>query len=66
MNEVRDSVEENVSRDEEDVGKHGLRVTERDIRSNMDDLEQANPKAAFNSKKALWGFLVLCYSVRRD
>ncbi|KAJ5800493.1 uncharacterized protein N7518_002561 [Penicillium psychrosexuale] len=55
MTEVRDSVEEHVSRDEEDVDKQGLRATER-------DLEQANSKAAFNSKKALWGFLVLCYS----
>ncbi|KAJ5767081.1 uncharacterized protein N7511_004697 [Penicillium nucicola] len=29
---------------------------------NYDDLEQAGSKAAFNSKRALWAFLVLCYS----
>ena len=60
MNEVRDY------KDDEGVDKQGLQARERDIRSSMDDLEQANSKAAFNSKKALWGFLVLCYSVRRD
>lgn len=59
MADVRDSVEGNVSGDEEDVDKQGLRATEH-------DLEQANSKAVFNSKKALWGFLVLCYSVRGD
>lgn len=30
------------------------------------DLEQADSKAVFNSKKALWAFLVLCYSVSDD
>ena len=65
MNVERDSVDENVDRDE-DGDKQGLRATERDIQNNTDDLEQANSKSAFNSKKALWAFLVLCYSVCRD
>lgn len=65
MNVERDSVDENVDRDE-DRDKQGLRATACDIQNDTDDLEQANPKSAFNSKKALWAFLVLCYSVCRD
>ena len=65
MNVDRDSVDETVNRDD-DGDKQGLRATERDVQSNSDDLEQANSKSVFNSKKALWAFLVLCYSVRRD
>ncbi|KAJ6186409.1 hypothetical protein N7519_007710 [Penicillium mononematosum] len=61
MNVDRDSVDETANRDD-DGDKQGLRTTERDVQSNPDDLEQANSKAAFNSKKALWAFLVLCYS----
>lgn len=62
MNVERSFVDENVDRDD-DGDKQGLRATERDIQHNTSDLEQANPKSAFNSKKALWAFLVLCYSV---
>ena len=65
MNADRDFVDETVNRDD-DGDKQGLRAAERDVQSNPDDLEQANPKAVFNSKKALWAFLVLCYSVCRD
>lgn len=62
----RTSADQHVNRDElEDDGKQGLQATEHDIQNNTHDLEEANwnPKSVFNSKKALWAFLVLCYSV---
>ncbi|KAJ5223118.1 uncharacterized protein N7469_009358 [Penicillium citrinum] len=61
----RSSADQHVNRDElEDDGKQGLQATEHDIQNNTHDLEEANwnPKSVFNSKKALWAFLVLCYS----
>ncbi|CAG8948025.1 unnamed protein product [Penicillium salamii] len=61
MNAVRDSQDENVRRDD-DTDKQRLRATESDMNTHTDDPEQAGPKSAFNSKKALWAFLVLCYS----
>lgn len=67
MNTIeRDSAEKNINGDErEDDGKQGLEATERDIHNNTNDPEQVNwnPKSVFNSRKALWAFLVLCYSV---
>lgn len=65
MNAVRDSQDENVLRDD-DTDKQRLRATESDMNTHTDDPEQASPQSAFNSKKALWAFLVLCYSVWSD
>ncbi|GFF29486.1 autophagy-related protein 22 [Aspergillus udagawae] len=53
------SIEEDIPRDDGDTDKHGLRPT---VQHDVDDLEGARSKAVFNSKRALWAFLFLCYS----
>ncbi|KAJ5280944.1 hypothetical protein N7478_006316 [Penicillium angulare] len=56
------STETQTTQGENGTQKHGARATQHTFKSNERDIEQASSKSAFNSKKALWAFLVLCYS----
>lgn len=60
------STDENIPTGENGIHKQVPQSTEHTVQSDESDLEQASSKSAFSSRKALWGFLVLCYSVRNE
>lgn len=60
MKTPHQAVEEDVSPVRDESDHQALQPAERE---GGEDLEQAGPKAVFNTRRALWAFLVLCYSV---
>ncbi|KAJ5107929.1 hypothetical protein N7456_004604 [Penicillium angulare] len=62
MASIYGSTDTNTPPGENGIQKHGARATQHTVKNDERDPEQASSKSAFNSKKALWAFLVLCYS----
>ena len=46
------------------IVKHEDQTIMNSLSGDREDPEQLGPKTQFYSKKALWAFLILCYSVR--